>query len=173
MDFGNNSEAIMINVTYDVDGVMESYTFQYGDDVLSDIVRGVTSAPTFPYGGPEDFTVPYNYTNVSIYWLIDSADPKNYAILTNDSVVLVPPTVWTIGYIEFDIPDGLTPGEDHLIKINVADGRDNVASDEVIMTVEPEPEPEPDPVIPGFNPVVVIGFGSLAAVGIILKKRKK
>jgi hypothetical protein len=135
MDFGNNSEAINITVTYDSNGVMESYLFAYGDAVLTEIVRGVTEAPTFPYGTPEDLILAYDYTNESMEWYVSSADPKNYAILTNDSEVLVSPTEWTYGVIVFNITDGLTPGEDHLIKINIADGRNNVATDSVIITV--------------------------------------
>jgi hypothetical protein len=169
MDFGNNSEAITVNVTYDSDGVMENYLFAYGDDILTEIVRGVTTAPEFPYGTPEDFSVEHDYTNESITWWVSSADPKNYAILTNDSEVLVDPTPWTYGGIVFEIPDGLTPGEDHLIMIRVADGRNNVATDEVIMTVGPKP----DPVIPGYDLSIVLSIFAIGTISIILRKKKK
>ncbi len=154
-DFGNNSEAITINVTYDSDGVMEKYSFEYGDAVLTEIVRGVTEAPII-IDPPADFSLPYDYSDESILWSVSSADPKNYAILTNDSEVLVNPTVWTIGYIEFEIPDGLTPGEDHLIMIRIADGRNNVRENEVIITVESSP-----PTVSNVNLIINSTSGDL------------
>ena len=156
MAFGNNSVAITVNVTYDSNGVLETYLFAYGDDVLTDITRGVTQAPTFPYGTPEDLILAHDYTNESVEWYVSSADPKNYAILTNDTEVLVSPTEWTYGVIVFDIPDGLTPGEDHLIKINIADGRLNVATDEFIITVESSP-----PTVSNVNLIINSTSGDL------------
>jgi hypothetical protein len=132
MGFGNNTEVITINATYNFDGVMTSYTMEYGDDLLLEIVMTVTEPPEISH--PADFTVPNGYTGESINWTASSLAPKNYAILINGTaeVLAIP---WLTEVIVFDIPDGLEAG-DYLIRIVVADTKANTAFDEVVMTVE-------------------------------------
>ncbi|GAF83305.1 unnamed protein product, partial [marine sediment metagenome] len=84
--------------------------------------------------------------------------------------------------VVYNIPDALAAGT-HTYEITFSDDTGNSASDTVLFTVdapvgeeeeEEEEEEEPPPPIPGFEPVIIIGTGAIATLGLIymIKKRK-
>jgi len=177
MGFGPNSQPINITVNYDVNGIFNYYSFKYGSNLLTDIVRVEISKPTF-LDIPNDFTVDYGYTGVQINWTVTSSIPDNYAILRQISGGPWPTGTWqtevglTPWYngvqIVFNVSDGLAPG-DYLFRINLEDDRDNTVFDEVIMTVGPKSSPA----IPGYDLPLVISVFTIATIGIIILMKKK
>ena len=170
MGFGNNSEIITLTFSYNAEGVLIYHTFEYGSDLLYDVILSDIDDPLI--NSPADFAVEHDYTGVTINWTGTDASPDRYGILRNLSIVGTP-TLWQSGVeIQFAVPDGLAVG-DHLFKITLSDYSDNTMFDEVLMTVSPEPTtPTPDG-IPGYEPVLFIGISASAILGIILRKKKK
>jgi hypothetical protein len=177
MGFGNNLQPINITVNYDVNGILNYYSFSYGSNLLTDIVRVEIGTPEF-LDIPDDFTVDYDYTGVQINWTVTSGIPDNYAILRQLSAGEWPAGTWqtevglTPWYngiqIVFNVSDGLAPG-DYLFRINLEDKRDNTIFDEVIMTVRSNSSPN----IPGYDLPLVISLSTIATIGIIILKKKK
>jgi len=168
MGFGNNSEIITLTFSYNADGVLIYHTFEYGSNLLVDVILADIEDPIV--SSPSDFTVEHDYTGVSINWTATDASPDRYGILQNGSAV-VSPTSWQSGVeIVYDVPDSLAPGG-YLFRINLVDYSDNVVFDEILMTVLPEP-PAPTPDIPGYEPILFIGISAAAILGIILRKKK-
>ena len=177
MGFGGNSQPINITVNYDVNGTLTYYSFEYGNSLLTDIIRSEIGPPRF-LNTPINFAVDYGYTGVQINWTASSLIPDNYAILRQISAGTWPAGTWQteVGLtswdngveIVFNVPDGFAPG-DYLFRINLEDERDRVIFDEVIMTVRPKPSPT----IPGYYLPLVISVFTIATIGIIIMVKKK
>ena len=177
MGFGSNSQNITITVNYDVNGTFSYYSFEYGNALLTDIVRSEIDPPKF-LDTSNDFTVDYGYTGVQIKWTVTSLIPDKYAILRQISAGTWPAGTWqtevglTSWYngvpIVLNVSDGLAPG-DYLFRINLEDERDNTVFDEVIMTVRPKPSPP----IPGYDLPLVISAFTITTIGIIILMKKK
>ena len=172
--FGTNSENINVTATYDSNGLLTFYEMRYGSDVLVDMAYADSDYPVVT-DASSDFTVDHDYTGVTINWTATDTNPDEYAILRNDTAVVFP-TAWSSGVaIQYAVPDGLAPGT-HVFKINFGDtrpNRPNVASDTVIMTVNAAPAPPAPDGIPGYEPLLVIGFLTVATAGIIYITKKK
>lgn len=166
MGFGNNSEIITITNSYNADGVLIYYTFEYGSNILTEIVMEDIDNPVTTH--PHDITIQEGYTGKEIRWTVTDASPDRYAVLQNGSSALSATPFYSGVQIIFDIPDGLAPG-DYLYRINVVDYSENTAYDEVLLTVAPTPEQ----IIPGFDIILVFGFSTAAAIGIIYQLKKK
>ncbi|KKM15146.1 hypothetical protein LCGC14_1698990 [marine sediment metagenome] len=177
LGFGQNSQPINITVNYDVNGTLTYYSFEYGNSLLTDIVRSQIKLPSF-LDIPNDFTVDIGYTGVQINWTVNSLIPDNYAILKQISAGTWPAETWqtevglTPWYngvqIVFNVPDGLAPG-DYIFRINLEDERDNTVFDEVIMTVGQKSSP----LIPGYDIPLLISVFTIATIGIIILMKKK
>jgi hypothetical protein len=176
-DFVQNTENINVTVTYDPNGLLTYYGFDYGSETLVEIFYADSTYPVITVS-PSDLVLDHDYTGESLSWTATDANPDEYAILQNGSAVVFP-TAWTSGgAIVYNIPDhdeigGLAPGY-HSFQINIGDSRPNrpnVASDTVLVRVLPGPVPP----IPGYEPLVVIGIISAMTAGTIyiMKKRNK
>jgi hypothetical protein len=178
-EFGNNSRDITLSIMYDSDGLLAHYFFMYGSDMLVEIWLEDSDDPVVTVA-PSDATVPFNYTGESLSWTATDADPGTYTVWVNLTTQVVSDTAWTNGTaVVYNIPDGLAPGI-HSYRIHFEDYQGNSASDTVLFTVEeevtppPPSPPTPTPDIPGFEPIITIGTGTIAALGLIymIKKRK-
>jgi len=178
-EFGNNSRDITLSVIYDSEGLLAHYFFMYGSDMLVEIWLEETDDPVIT--GPSDATVANNYTGESISWTATDANPDLYTIWVNTTEV-ASDVAWTSGTpVVYNIPDGLGTGI-HTYRINYEDYQGNSASDTVLFTVEApageeeeeEEEETPPPAIPGFEPLIILGTGAIATIGLIsiIKKRK-
>ncbi len=171
--FIQNTENINITCTYDSNGLLTYHEFLYGSDTLVDMSYADSTYPVIT-DASSDFSVDHDYTGVTVNWTATDASPGEYAILLNGTAEVFP-TAWISGVeIQFAVPDGLAPG-DHAIQINFGDtrpNRPNVASDTVIMTVESAPV-TPPPEIPGYEPLLVVGFLTVATAGMIILMKKK
>ena len=174
-EFGNNSRDITLSIMYDSEGLLAHYFFMYGSDMLVEIWLEETDDPVITVA-PIDATVANNYTGESLSWTATDANPDLYTIWVNTTEV-ASDVAWTSGTpVVYNIPDGLAPGI-HTYRINYEDYQGNSASDTVLFTVEEEeeePPVEPPPGIPGFEPLIILGTGAIAAIGLIsiIKKRK-
>jgi len=173
-DFNQNTENINVTATYDSNGLLTFYEMRYGNDVLVDMAYADSDYPVVT-DASSDFTVDHDYTGVTINWTATDTNPDEYAILRNDTAVVFP-IAWSSGVeIQYAVPDGLAPGT-HVFKINFGDtrpNRPNVASDTVVMTVNAAPTPPAPDGIPGYEPLLVIGFLTVATAGIIYITKKK
>jgi len=124
---------------------------------------------------PTDLVVAHNYTGQSLSWTATDANPSTYTITLNGTTTVVAATAWSSGgAVTYNIPDGLAPGI-HTYEITFSDTNGNTISDTATMTVNPAsttPPPE-TPAIPGFNPLIVIGFTTIATIGLIILKKKR
>jgi len=172
MGFGNNSETINITTTYDSNGLLASHTFEYGATLLLDIIYVESDAPAIT-AASSDFSVDHDYTGITINWTATDANPDQYGVTRNGTGVLLP-TSWTSGIeVQYAVPDGLASG-DHLFQAGFTDDRGKVTYDQVIMTVGAAPEPPPTPPgIPGYEPLLILGFFTEATIGLIILKKKK
>ena len=175
-EFGNNSRDITLSISYDSEGLLAHYFFMYGSDTMVEIWLEDADDPVITVA-PSDATVPFNYTGESLSWTATEMDAETYTIWVNMTEVASDIT-WTSGMaVIYNIPDGLAPGI-HTYRIQFEDYQGNSASDTVLFTVEeeviPTPPPTPPPDIPGFEPLIIIGTGALATLGLIfmIKKRK-
>ena len=172
MGYGNNSLPITINVTYTTDGILNTYTFEYGDLMLFfyeldsydvDVVDPVITAAA------SDFSVEHDYTGETIAWTATDANPDTYTVTRNGTTV-GSATAWTSGTeVEFNVPDGLDAG-DHVFEITFTDDEGNsVTSDMVVMTVGAAPAAA----IPGYELPIVLGVFTIGTIGIIIFIKKK
>ncbi|KKM25074.1 hypothetical protein LCGC14_1598660 [marine sediment metagenome] len=183
-EFGNNSRSITMTATYYPNGHLAQYVFMYGADIISNVLLrdGEADDPVITVA-PIDATVANNYTGESLSWTATDLNPDTYTISLNGTEI-VSATMWTDGTpVVYNIPDALAAGT-HTYVIEFADKLGNSASDTVLFTVdaapvgeeEEEEEEEEDgtPAIPGFEPVIIIGTGAIATLGLIymIKKRK-
>lgn len=172
LGFENNSAAIDINVTYNSNGVLTYYEFSYGGAMLTTYkLSGFTpqAAPIIT-NAPTDFTVESGYTGVNISWTATDLSPNTYTIELQGTGVVAGPTTWSSGVaITYNVPDGLAVG-DHIYTVNFTDLVGNSITDTVIMTVEAAAEEE---IIPGYEPLIVIGITAIASIGLIVIIKKK
>ena len=174
--YSQNTVNITLTCTYDTDGLLTYHSFEYGSDKLVEI-NHVDSVDPVITDASSDFSVPHDYTGITINWTATDINPGEYAILLNGTAEVFP-TAWASGVeIQFAVPDGLAPG-DHLFTINFADtrpGRPNVASDDVIMTVLPAPVVEPPPDDPTVVIIIssVIGVVVIIAIAVVILRRRK
>ncbi|MHA2269212.1 MAG: hypothetical protein ACXAB8_15550 [Promethearchaeota archaeon] len=167
MGFGNNSETINITTTYDANGKMTLHKFEYGTTLLYDVTWVESDAPVIT-DSPSDFSVDHDYTGETLSWTATDANPNQFGVTRNGTGVLIP-AAWTSGVaVQYAIPDDL-PSGDHLFEVGFTDDRGKVTYDQVIMTVGPHPVPP----IPGYEPLLVIGFLSAATIGIVFLMKKK
>jgi len=172
MGYGNNSLPITINVTYTAAGILDDYTFEYGDLTLfhyyldSYDVDAVNPEIT---ADSSDFSVEHDYTGETISWTATDANPDTYTVTRNGTAVGTA-TAWTSGTaVQFSVPDGLAAGDHGFVIWFEDDGGNFVESDEVVMTVEPAPS-QP---IPGYDLPIVLGIFSIATIGLIVLMKKK
>ena len=173
MGWWNNTLPITINTTYDPTGILRSYTFEYGANMLIDIIRTIptTASPDPPMivSSDADFNVEWDYTNVILHWNATDLDPEAYRVLQNGEVIGLP-GFWTSGVeIEFPIDDGLAPGV-YNFTIQVTDDQDHSTKDSIIMTVGAKPPKPPD--IPGYDIYTILGILSISMI-IVMKRKKK
>jgi len=169
MGFGNNSETINITTTYDSNGLLASHTFLYGATLLLEIMFVESDAPVIT-DASSDFSVDHDYTGIVINWTATDANPNQYGVTRNGTGVLLP-TAWTSGVeVQYSVPDGLAAG-DHLFQVGFTDDRGKVTYDPVIMTIGAAPVTPPG--IPGFEPLLVLGFFTATTIGIIILMKKK
>ena len=178
-EFGNNSRDITLSISYDSEGLLAHYFFMYGSDTMVEIWLEDADDPVITVA-PSDATVPFNYTGESLSWTATEMDAETYTIWVNMTEI-ASDIAWTSGMaVVYNIPDGLAAGI-HTYRIQFEDYQGNSASDTVLFTVEEEeeeppvePPVEPPPDIPGFEPLIIIGTGAIATLGLIfmIKKRK-
>ncbi len=178
-EFGNNSRDITLSISYDSEGLLAHYFFMYGSDTMVEIWLEDADDPVITVA-PSDATVPFNYTGESLSWTATEMDAETYTIWVNMTEI-ASDIAWTSGMaVVYNIPDGLAAGI-HTYRIQFEDYQGNSASDTVLFTVEEEEEEppvlpplEPPPYIPGFEPLIIIGTGAIATLGLIfmIKKRK-
>ncbi len=151
----------------------------YQGNSASDTVLFTVEAPpdtTDPVltATPTDIVDEVGYTGQSISWTATDANPYVYAILENGTVVVLP-TAWTSGTeVTYNIPDGYLVSVT-TYEITFSDIEGNNVTDSATFTVEePAEGEEPPPPIPGFEPLIIIGTGAIATLGLIfiIKKRK-
>ncbi|HEC38461.1 hypothetical protein LCGC14_0641160 [marine sediment metagenome] len=167
---GVNSQSMTIKATYDSNGLLSYYSFEYGSSILCDVTRWDSDAPIITVS-PSDATVANNYIGQNLSWTATDANPDTYTITLNGTTTVVPATTWTSGgAVTYNIPDGLAAGA-HTYEITFTDEWGaNTASDTVVFTVNPAPEPA---AIPGFEPLIVIGITGIAIIGLITVRKKK
>lgn len=170
MGWWNNTLPITINTTYDPIGWLSSYTFEYGPNMLIDIIRSapiIISDPPLIISSDADFSVEWDYTGVILHWTATDLDPKAYRVFQNDNVIGLP-GFWTNGTeIQFPIDDGLAPGV-YNFTIQLTDDTDQSTFDSIIMTVKSKPA------IPGYDTFAILGIFSVMTISIIVvMKRKK
>jgi len=180
--YENNSQAITINTTYNSNGILTYHSFEYGANMLFDYILSSTSPGVDPVATvtPSDLNVAHNYTGQSLSWTATDAHPSTYTITLNGTTTVVAATAWSSGgAITYNIPDGLAPGI-HTYEITFSDINGNTISDTATMTVNPASTPPPEtpetpetPAIPGFDPLFVIGFTTIASIGLIILKKKR
>ena len=180
-EFGNNSQAITTTATYHPNGHLAQYVFMYGSDIICNVLLRDIDDPVIT-ANPSDATVASDYTGESLSWTATDFNPDTYTISLNGSED-VSATAWTDGTpVVYNIPDALAAGI-HTYEITFSDDTGNSASDTVLFTVdapvgeeeeEEEEETPPPPGIPGFEPLIILGTGAIATIGLIsiIKKRK-
>ncbi len=172
----NNSLPIEINSTYNANGAINYYSFDYGGSLLFDFdlsSYNVDAVDPVVTAGSSDFSVDHDYTGVTINWTATDGNPNTYSVTDNGGAV-GGDTAWTSGVeVQVNVPDGLAAG-DHDFVITFKDDGDNTVTDTVVMTVGAAPA-APPPDIPGYDLPIVLGISSIMAIGLIvlMKKRKK
>lgn len=172
MGWWNNTLPITINTTYDPIGWLRSYTFEYGTNLLFDIIRTSPAVagedPPLIITSDPDFSVDWDYTNVVLHWNATDVDPNAYRVFQNGKVIGLP-GFWTSGVeIEFPIDDGLPSGV-YNFTIQLIDDRDHSTRDSIIMTVGAAPA---TPDIPGYDIYTILGILTISMI-IIMKRKKK
>ncbi|KKL48758.1 hypothetical protein LCGC14_2322320 [marine sediment metagenome] len=176
-EFGNNSRSITMTTTYYPNGHLAQYVFMYGSDIICDVLLRDIDDPVIT-ANPIDASVANNYTGESLSWTATDFNPDTYTISLNGTGI-VSATAWTDATpVVYNIPDGLATGI-HTYVIDFEDDSGNSASDTVLFTVEAPieevvGEEDGTPAIPGFEPLIIIGTGVIATLGLIymIKKRK-
>lgn len=171
MGWGNNTLPVYINATWDADGVMQSITWQYGSNILMDMIfSGYTyqDGPPVITAASADFSVEVGYTGVTINWTVTDISPNSYKIF-KDGTQVGSTAFWSSGVaIHFNVPNGYGVGV-YNITIQLNDG-ELVTEDTVIMTVTAAPAP---PAIPGYDVFAIIGIFSLTTISIIAVMKRK
>ena len=170
LGFGGNSLSITITTTYDSNGILSYSSFEYGSNLMYDVIPTDTVDPVIT-AAASDFSVEHDYTGETIAWTATDLNPDTYTVTHNGTAVGTA-TAWTSGTeVQFSVPDDLDAG-DHGFEITFTDDDGNsVTSDEVVMTVGAAPS-QP---IPGYDVPIVLGIFSIATIGLIvlMKKKKK
>jgi hypothetical protein len=84
---------------------------------------------------PGDIIVDYNYTNISISWMVTDTNPNIYTIALQGTGVVAGPNVWSNGVtITYNVPEGLAVGE-YIYILNINDTYDNNIVDIVKITI--------------------------------------
>jgi hypothetical protein len=190
-DFGSNTENITITTTYDYNGLLTDYSFEYGNLTLTEISHVKTTNPMI-LKNTGDIIIDHDYVNVSISWTVKDADPGKYTI-TKMVKGAFPPVGMPMGSppsfdhykdpwssmvpIVFDLPDDLEPGKTYVFKITVGDGRPNhpnEADNTIEVTVRNAPVDATGEIVIAIS--VVVGFiAAVAAIVavVVLKDKKK
>ena len=175
MGWWNNTLPITINTTYNTMGWLESYTFEYGTNMLFDIIRStpmLVSDPPVITSSDADFSVEWDYTGVTINWTATDLDPKAYRMFQNGTVTGLP-GFWTSGIeIQMPIDDGLPEG-DYNFTIQLTDFAGHIIEDTVIMTVGAAPATPSTPDIPGYDIFAILGIFSITTISIIVVMKRK
>lgn len=136
----NNSLPITINATYNTDGILQSYTLEYGTALLYGYYyyageSYIDAVDPVIISSPTDFSIPVGYTGQQISWIATDANPGNYTIERDGTTTVVSATPWTNGtQVTYNITDGLGVG-DHTFEITFEDFYGNTISDTLTMQV--------------------------------------
>lgn len=164
MGWWNNTLPITINTTYDPTGWLRTYTFEYGTNMLFDIVRtmpAIANDPPVIISSDPDFNVEWDYTGVILHWNATDLDPNAYRVLQNGRSVGLP-GFWSSGVeIQFPIDDGLAPGV-YNFTIQLTDKAGQSTYDSTIMTVKPKPA------IQGYDIFAILGIFSIMMISLII-----
>ena len=177
MGWWNNTLPITINTTYNTMGWLDTYTFEYGTNMLFDIVRSVPPIDNDPpviTSFDADFSVEWDYTGVTINWIATDENPLAYRVFQNGKAYGLPGFWVNDTSIQIPIDDGLPAGV-YNFTISIMDMSFLETEDTVIMTVGAGPAPPtPPPDIPGYDIFAILGIFSIMTISIIVvMKRKK
>ncbi|MHA1729221.1 MAG: Loki-CTERM sorting domain-containing protein [Promethearchaeota archaeon] len=164
----SNTVPITINTTY-VDGILDSYTFDYGTDRLFEVELSIyDDGDPLITAGSEDFNVTVGYSDVTINWTATDLNPNTYKV-TQDGTQVGSPHFWASGTeIQWAVPEDLEVGE-YVFVITVLDDYDNSDTDTVTVNVVAAPAP----VIPGYDISIILGITILGISVLSLKTKKK
>ncbi len=122
---------------------------------------------------PSDLTVDFEYIGQSLSWTATDTNPNTYTIELQGSGIVKGPTSWTSGLaINYNIPDGFTPGEYTYI-ITFTDESGNSISDTVTVTIEEEVVTPGGGIPFGDYYILFLGIGIATLLLVERKKRKK
>ncbi len=171
MGWWNNTLPIIINTTYNTMGWLKTYTFEYGTNMLFEVVRSVpaiVSEPSVVISSDADFSVDWDYSGVILKWTATDLDPKAYRVLQNGRRFGLP-GFWTSGNeIQFPIDEGLTPGI-YNFTIQLTDEAGHSTFNSTIMTVKANPALN----IPGYDLYPIFGIFSITTISIIVVMKRK
>jgi hypothetical protein len=161
-----------------------TFTDNSGNSISDSVVMTVTAPDTTDpviTMAPTDLIVEYGSTDLyggstglSFSWTATDANPGNYTIIINGSIVVVEATSWVSGTpVTYNLSSSITyaPGVS-TYEITFMDLYGNSASDSVTITVNPIPTTAP-PGIPGFDPLIIFGITSIVSISLIAFKKKK
>ena len=168
--FWTNTENLTIDTTYNDGGYLETYSFEYGDQTLIDVVLAeMDDGVPLITASPSDSSVENDYTGVTLDWTATDDNPNTYRVYQNGTAQGTP-GFWASGTdISYAVDDGLAAG-DYNFTIVITDDYGNSVTDMVILTVEAAP---PAPAIPGYDLFSIIGIFAITTIGLVVMTKKK